>query len=76
MPFDAAEMVDIGDNTFIGARPALAGDVHVARRHIDDHALEFIVIRQHQAALHVDRHPLKGSLIHARRIPRRLSWLE
>jgi hypothetical protein len=69
-------MVDISDNAFIGSGAALADNVHVAGRHIDDHALEFFIRRQHKAALHVDRHPLKGSLIWARDIPRRLSWLE
>jgi hypothetical protein len=74
--FDAAEMIDIGNHALIGTRAALTGHIHVAGRHIDDQALEFLVIGKHQAALHINGHALKCTLFKARRSPLRLSLRE
>ena len=72
--FDASKMVDIRNDALTGARSSLAGDIHIPGGHFRDQALIFLVIGQHQSALHIDRNPLKGSLIVARRIPCQLVW--
>ena len=58
LAFEAAEMVDIGDDAFADVAAHRRDQRHAAGRHVDDLAGIFAAVRQHVAAEQVDAHAL------------------
>ncbi len=60
LAFDAADMVEIGDDAVADIADARREQGQPARRHIDHLAGEFAAVGQHVAAKQVDFHPLEA----------------
>ena len=65
--FEAAQMIDIGDDAFAGLAAHRRDQGHAAGRHIHDLAGEFPPVGQHVAAEEVDADPLKSPALFAER---------
>ena len=67
MTFEAAQMIDVGDDPFAGLPLDRRDQGHAAGRHIHHLAGEFAPVRQHVAAEEVDPDPLKSAALFAER---------
>src|ERR1700722_19004591 len=61
--FEAAQVIDIGDDALAGLGARRRHHRHTARRHINDLAWEFAPVRQHVAAEQIDIDPLEAATV-------------